>query len=341
MINNPLEDIILLVDDEAIIRDSLRQWLELEGFGVVTAASGEEALQICKTEPIDVGVFDIRMPGMDGITLLSHVKHHCPDMAVIMMTAFASIEDAVRCISQGAYDYIIKPFPPEKLSQTIHHIIEMHRLRHQCQETRNTTQIVTQFLKQTHSYLHLGIATALLSGAKWRRPAREPMGGGAGGGEQAHLVDEALVAGHDALAAQTCTLKELAETTLVMVEMLSERPARLLCRVADDTTPHSFPLAPVSLALQMICLYAITQLDTQRQILFCEDKKPGQSPALQILIDAPLPAAAQSALTEEIAAEDFPDKQLCWAGTMLRSAGIQLKIEATDDQTAVSLLASR
>jgi len=158
---------VLLVDDEAIIRDSLRQWLEMEDFQVFTAANGEEALQICKTADLDIGVFDIRMPGMDGITLLSHVKNYCPDMAVIMMTAFASIEDAVRCISQGAYDYIIKPFPPEKLTQTIHHIMETRLLRHERQRTISKKQLLSLYLNSMQSFLSLGVATAILTGPEW------------------------------------------------------------------------------------------------------------------------------------------------------------------------------
>lgn len=137
---------ILLVDDESIVRESLYQWLLMEGFHVVTAASGEDALQICKFERFAVGVFDIRMPGMDGITLLKNVRKHCPDMSVIMMTAYASIEDAIKCITEGAFDYITKPFPPEKLTNLLRYVIELIELRKKNESLQNQVSLIKDFL---------------------------------------------------------------------------------------------------------------------------------------------------------------------------------------------------
>jgi len=140
------EQKILLVDDELIVRQSLQQWLEMEGFVVETAASGQEGLQMCKFDPIAVGVFDIRMPGMDGMTLLKEVKKIKPQVSVIMMTAYASLDDAVTCIHEGAYDYLIKPFPPEKLTHMIRHIYERLELLKRNQQLLEEMQAQRQFL---------------------------------------------------------------------------------------------------------------------------------------------------------------------------------------------------
>ena len=106
---------ILVVDDELIVRDSLKEWLEDEGFFVDTAESGTAAL-----EKLDQGTFhlmltDIKMPGMDGVELLKAAKDVYPDLSVLMMTAYATVETAVEAMKIGALDYLVKPFVPEAL----------------------------------------------------------------------------------------------------------------------------------------------------------------------------------------------------------------------------------
>lgn len=107
---------ILVVDDELIVRDSLKEWLHEEaGFTVTTAASGPEALEHLAAGPVHLMLTDIKMPGMDGVELLERARETAPELTVIMMTAYATVETAVAAMKIGALDYLIKPFDPDKL----------------------------------------------------------------------------------------------------------------------------------------------------------------------------------------------------------------------------------
>ncbi len=120
---------VLIVDDEMIMRDSLKEWLELDGFSVRTAESGVQALEMVAEKRPDVAVVDIKMPGMDGITLLRKIKELDGSIPVVMITAHATVENAVQSMKDGAYDYIMKPFPPEKLSNVLRKVVEHERLK--------------------------------------------------------------------------------------------------------------------------------------------------------------------------------------------------------------------
>ena len=104
---------ILVVDDELVVRDSLKEWLEKEGFSVDMAASGAEALDQLTAQRYQLMLLDIKMPGMDGVEVLQNAKTHFPDLNVIMMTAYATVETAVEAMKIGAIDYLVKPFDPE------------------------------------------------------------------------------------------------------------------------------------------------------------------------------------------------------------------------------------
>jgi len=107
---------ILVVDDELIVRDSLKEWLEVEGgFSVSMAESGSEALEHIKKESCQLMLLDIKMPGMDGVEVLQKAKELFPDLPVVMMTAYATVETAVEAMKIGALDYLIKPFDPDAL----------------------------------------------------------------------------------------------------------------------------------------------------------------------------------------------------------------------------------
>ena len=119
---------ILIVDDEAVVRESLADWFRDEGYEVDTAESAKIALEKLARESWDVFLLDIRMPGIDGLELQRKLKEAHPDATVIIMTAYASVESAVEAMKQGAYDYIIKPFNPDDLQQTIKKAIEHKQL---------------------------------------------------------------------------------------------------------------------------------------------------------------------------------------------------------------------
>ncbi|MBW2065519.1 MAG: response regulator [Deltaproteobacteria bacterium] len=106
---------ILIVDDEPIVRDSLKEWLEDEGFRVDTAESGTQALQRIAESTFHLMLLDIKMPGMDGVEVLKRARELNPDLPVVMMTAYATVETAVEAMKIGALDYLMKPFDPDSL----------------------------------------------------------------------------------------------------------------------------------------------------------------------------------------------------------------------------------
>ena len=110
---------ILVVDDERSMRDFLKILLEKEGHEVSTAEHAEAALNLIPDHNFDVVVTDIRMPGMSGIELLGEIKEDNPDLAVIMITAFASPDDAVLAMKNGAFDYISKPFNVDEIKSVV------------------------------------------------------------------------------------------------------------------------------------------------------------------------------------------------------------------------------
>ena len=119
---------ILIADDEEITLKHLRYALEKEGYEIVAVNNGLDALKKIESEEFDALIADIKMPGIDGITLLSEVKGKYPDMDVLIITGFGSIESAVNAMTKGATDYITKPFNLDELSLKIKKIEEKKRL---------------------------------------------------------------------------------------------------------------------------------------------------------------------------------------------------------------------
>ena len=110
---------ILVVDDEQGMRDFLKIMLKKQGYQVQTASNGETALSALKEGPFDLVISDIRMPGTRGQDLLASIKELNPDLPVIMITAFASPDDAVIAMKNGAFDYISKPFNIEEIKSVV------------------------------------------------------------------------------------------------------------------------------------------------------------------------------------------------------------------------------
>jgi DNA-binding NtrC family response regulator len=119
---------VLVVDDEAIIRDSLRDWLNDAGYEVFTAENGPQALQAIQREGLKIVIADLVMPGMDGIELMKQAKQVSPDIEVIIITAYGSIPTAITAVREGAYDYIQKPFCPERTEILIAKLLERQQL---------------------------------------------------------------------------------------------------------------------------------------------------------------------------------------------------------------------
>lgn len=111
---------ILVVDDEAVIREGVRRILEMEGFHVETSASGYSAIERMHENDFDLVVTDLKMPGMNGIEVLKGIKVLQPEIPVIIITGFSTVDTAVDAMKNGAFDYIAKPFTPEQIMEKVH-----------------------------------------------------------------------------------------------------------------------------------------------------------------------------------------------------------------------------
>ena len=119
---------ILVVDDERSMREFLGIMLAKEGYSVTQCPDGETALKQVEEDIFDMVIMDIRMPKMDGIAVLEQIKEMAPETIVIMITAFASTDTAVRAMKKGAYDYITKPFKIDEIKLIIHNALEKKAL---------------------------------------------------------------------------------------------------------------------------------------------------------------------------------------------------------------------
>ncbi len=120
---------LLVVDDEFLIRWSLQQDLGKEGYEVLTAESGEEALRMIDESPPDLVLLDIHLPGLDGVKVLEKIRVTDPDLPVIMITAYGMVESAVAAMRLGAFDYISKPFNLDGVKLSVSKALETSRLK--------------------------------------------------------------------------------------------------------------------------------------------------------------------------------------------------------------------
>ncbi len=144
---------ILVVDDEAAVRYTLREIITEEGWSVLSASSGEEALELL--DQADLVVTDLAMPGMDGMALLGEVKRRRPALPVVMLTARGSERVAVSALKLGAYDYLTKPFDLDELVATLRRALELHTLRADLRKTRAEQALGTAFVAQSPAMKHL------------------------------------------------------------------------------------------------------------------------------------------------------------------------------------------
>ncbi|RUO80877.1 sigma-54-dependent Fis family transcriptional regulator [Idiomarina tyrosinivorans] len=114
-----VERSLLVVEDDVALREAIVDTLSLSGYHCYQAGSGEEALLLLKKEAIELVISDVQMPGLDGLQLLRSMHHQQIDLPVIMMTAYARVDDAVVAMREGAVDYLSKPFSTEKLQQLV------------------------------------------------------------------------------------------------------------------------------------------------------------------------------------------------------------------------------
>lgn len=119
---------ILVADDEDIVRNALKDWLEQAGYEVVLAADGREAVKLIEQHALSVAILDLKMPELDGIEVLRHARKLNPAFDAIFVTAYASVESAVIAMKEGAFDYVEKPFCPERVELLVKKCVEHQTL---------------------------------------------------------------------------------------------------------------------------------------------------------------------------------------------------------------------
>jgi DNA-binding NtrC family response regulator len=127
---------LLIVEDERALRESLSRYLAGRGYEVQAVADGKEAVELMQRRSFGILLSDIRLPGMDGISLLRTVRELSPETKVLLMTAFASVETAVQSLREGAFDYLLKPLILEDLAAKVDHVRRFAELARECTRLR-------------------------------------------------------------------------------------------------------------------------------------------------------------------------------------------------------------
>jgi two-component system response regulator PilR (NtrC family) len=131
---------ILVIDDEEIMREILETLLVREGYTVRVASSGAEGLEMARALPFDAAIVDIMMPGLDGIATLDELRRVDEDLAVIIITAYASVESAISAMKAGAFDYVTKPFKNDEVLVVVRNAMERRHLVHENRTLRQNIQ---------------------------------------------------------------------------------------------------------------------------------------------------------------------------------------------------------
>lgn len=127
---------ILVVDDDPSLRRVLQVQLEQEGYEVVVTASAQQALSVLQLRQLDLVITDLKLPGMSGLELLKQVHSQYPQMIIIMLTAFGTVDTAVEAMKTGAYDYLTKPVHPDEMSVVVRRALDHVRLVEQVRTLR-------------------------------------------------------------------------------------------------------------------------------------------------------------------------------------------------------------
>ncbi len=135
---------LLIVDDELSVRDSLAKWFHEEGYEVGTAENASDALTRLAESRWDLALVDIKMHGTDGIELQRRIHELQPDVIVIMMTGYASVETAVAALKNGAYDYVTKPLDPDEIAHLIKKALAHKRTEEENVRLRETVAEVAR-----------------------------------------------------------------------------------------------------------------------------------------------------------------------------------------------------
>jgi two-component system, NtrC family, nitrogen regulation response regulator NtrX len=140
---------ILVIDDEAAIRDSLKMILEYEGYDVQGAATGQDGLTLAEREPADLVLLDIKMAGMDGLDVLQRLRTVNETLPVIMISGHATVSTAVEATKLGAFDFIEKPLSTERVLVSVRNALDQHRLAQEVVAFRRTETLKHQLVGES------------------------------------------------------------------------------------------------------------------------------------------------------------------------------------------------
>ncbi len=131
---------ILIIDDEKAQREVLTGYLKKKGFQIHSAENGEEGIKLVKDNSIDIIFSDFKMPGISGLEVLEQVRKLNPEISFVIITAYGTVENAVKTMRLGAYDYITKPVDLDELDLLIERIIETKNLKSENQLLKTQLQ---------------------------------------------------------------------------------------------------------------------------------------------------------------------------------------------------------
>src|SRR4026209_1109497 len=137
---------ILVIDDEAAIRDSLKMTLEYEGYEFIGAATGQEGLALAEREAPDLVLLDVKMPGMDGIEVLERLRNMNEALPVVVVSGHGTISTAVEATKKGAFDFIEKPFPSDKVLVTLRNALDSRQLRDEVRTLKKAVEVRHQMI---------------------------------------------------------------------------------------------------------------------------------------------------------------------------------------------------
>lgn len=147
---------VLLVEDNDIAAKSLQKWLEGENYQVIRVDDATEATQSAKLYQLDVLLVDLNLPHFNAPAFVEYIVNNFSHMAIVLMTNPAHVETAVECIRLGAFDYILKPFPPEKLSGLLKRIITLKTLQAAHQHLQEQMESTDVYLRREERLMNLG-----------------------------------------------------------------------------------------------------------------------------------------------------------------------------------------
>jgi two-component system, NtrC family, nitrogen regulation response regulator NtrX len=151
---------ILVIDDEAAIRDSLRMTLEYEGYEFIGAATGQEGLALAEREAPDLVLLDVKMPGMDGIEVLERLRNMNDALPVVVVSGHGTISTAVEATKKGAFDFIEKPFASERVLVSLRNALDQRQLRDENRSLKKAVEVRHQMVGDSQALKQVMAAVA-------------------------------------------------------------------------------------------------------------------------------------------------------------------------------------